>query len=149
MLCSLWKKSTVYAGGKIPIFRSGSLIFVLIALMWKIRHAGRPITEKVYKILETAQQNKHFIVMELGIVHKIEARSMVHQDESTKNMIDRINICDVLLKRNEIELFLERVKTGIKKWITCDNWYHKRSWITDGERLSQAITSICKATSKA
>ncbi|KYM75899.1 hypothetical protein ALC53_13964, partial [Atta colombica] len=30
---------------------------------------------------------------------------------SVRNMMDQINICDTLLKRNEIELFLKRNKT--------------------------------------
>ncbi|XP_076752677.1 histone-lysine N-methyltransferase SETMAR-like [Xylocopa sonorina] len=36
-------------------------------------------------------------------------------------MIDQINICDTLLKRNEIEPFLKLVITGDEKWIPYDN----------------------------
>ena len=36
-------------------------------------------------------------------------------------MMDRINICDTLLKRNEIEPFLKRMITSDEKWITYDN----------------------------
>jgi len=50
--------------------------------------------------------------------------------------MDRINICDTLLKRNEIESFLKR--TDDKKWITYDNPTRKRSWIKKGEK-AQAI----------
>jgi len=53
-------------------------------------------------------------------------------------MIDRINICDMLLKRNEIEPFLKRMITGDEKWITYDNSTRKRSWIKKGEK-AQAI----------
>jgi len=54
-------------------------------------------------------------------------------------MMDRINICDTLLKRNEIEPFLKRMITGDEKWITYDNLTRKRkSWIKKGEK-AQAI----------
>ena len=51
-------------------------------------------------------------------------------------MMDRI--CDMLLKRNEIEAFLKRMITGDEKWFTYDNSTRKRSWIKKGEK-AQAI----------
>jgi len=53
-------------------------------------------------------------------------------------MMDQINICDTLLKRNEIEPFLKRMITDDEKWITYDNPTRKRSWIKKGEK-TQAI----------
>ena len=44
--------------------------------------------------------------------------------------MDRINICDTLLKRNEIEPFLKRMITNDEKWITYDN----QKKIVDKER---------------
>ena len=55
---------------------------------------------------------------------------------SVRNMMDRINICDTLLKRNEIEPFLKRMITGDEK-CTYDNPTRK-SWIKKGEK-AQAI----------
>ena len=46
-------------------------------------------------------------------------------------MIDRINNCDALLIRNEIEPFLKRVLTGDKK--NGSRTIIGRSWIRDGE----------------
>ena len=46
--------------------------------------------------------------------------------------MDRINICDTLLKRNEIEPFLKRMIT--EKWITYDNPTRKKSWTKKGEK---------------
>jgi len=40
----------------------------------------------------------------------------VPHDLSVRNMMDRINICDTLLKRNEIEPFLKRMISGDEKW---------------------------------
>ena len=43
--------------------------------------------------------------------------------------MDRVSICESLLKRNEIELFLKRMITGDEYWITYDNNVRKRSWL--------------------
>jgi len=51
--------------------------------------------------------------------------------------MDRINICDTLLKRNEIEPFLKRMITGDEKWIPYDNPTRKRK-IVDKERREGA-----------
>ena len=55
--------------------------------------------------------------------------------------MDRINICDTLLKRNEIEPFLKRMITGDEKWITYDNPTRKRSWIKKGEKAQAILKS--------
>jgi len=44
-----------------------------------------------------------------------------------KYLMDRISICESLLKRNEIESFLKQLITGDKKWITYNNNVRKRS----------------------
>ena len=36
---------------------------------------------------------------------------------SVENKMDRLNICDTLLKRNEIKPFLKRIITGDEKWV--------------------------------
>ncbi|XP_025163395.1 histone-lysine N-methyltransferase SETMAR-like [Harpegnathos saltator] len=56
-----------------------------------------------------------------------------------KNMMDRISICEVLTKRNEIEPFLKRMVTGDEKWITYDNIVRKRSWSKRSE-TAQTVT---------
>ena len=47
--------------------------------------------------------------------------------------MDRVSICESLLKQNEIELFLKRMITGDEKWITYDHNVRKRSWLEPGE----------------
>ncbi|GFV04979.1 histone-lysine N-methyltransferase SETMAR [Trichonephila clavipes] len=37
-----------------------------------------------------------------------------------KHMIDRISICEALVKRNEIDPFLKRMVNGNEKWVTYD-----------------------------
>jgi len=73
------------------------------------------------------------IAKELGIDHKTVLNHLhkagykkkldvwVPHELSIRNMLDRINICDTLLKWNEIEPFLKRMITGDEKWITYDN----------------------------
>ncbi|GFW44114.1 histone-lysine N-methyltransferase SETMAR [Trichonephila clavipes] len=44
---------------------------------------------------------------------------------TSKNMVDRISICEALAKRNEINLFLKQMRTGDDKWVTYDNIVRK------------------------
>jgi len=41
----------------------------------------------------------------------------VCHDLTVKNLMNQISICELLLKRNEIESFLKRLITGDQKWI--------------------------------
>ncbi|GFX86454.1 putative DD34D transposase [Trichonephila clavipes] len=56
-------------------------------------------------------------------------------------MIDRISICKVLAKRNEIDPFLKWMVTEDEKWVTYDNIVRKRSWSKRGE-ATQMRTNI-------
>ncbi|GFX78102.1 putative DD34D transposase [Trichonephila clavipes] len=47
--------------------------------------------------------------------------------------MDQISICEDLAKRNEIDPFLKRMKTGDEKWVTYYNIVRKRSWSKCGE----------------
>jgi len=117
-------------------------------------HFGRPITEKSDEIMVKVKRDKHVstveIARELGIDHKTILNHLhktgykkkldiwVAHKLNVRNMMDRINICDTLLKRNEIEPFLKRMITGDEKWITYNNPIRKRSWIKKREK-AQAI----------
>ena len=52
--------------------------------------------------------------------------------------MDRVFICESLLKRNEIELFFKQMITGGEKWIKYDNNVRKRSWSKSG-KASQTV----------
>ena len=94
------------------------------------------------------------IARELGIDHKtvlnhlhkagqkkkLEAVWVPHE-LSVRNMMDRINICDTLLKRNEIKPFLKKMIIGDEKWITYDNPTRKRSWIKKGKKAQAIVNS--------
>ncbi|GFV32729.1 mariner transposase [Trichonephila clavipes] len=62
-----------------------------------------------------------------------EARCLGATPINTKNIMDRISICEALAKRNEIDPFLKRMVTGDEKWVTYDNIVRKRSWSKCGE----------------
>ena len=49
------------------------------------------------------------------------------------HLTQRINICDSLQKRNEINPFLKRLITGDEKWIVYNNVNRKRSWVMQDE----------------
>jgi len=85
--------------------------------------SGRPNTEKSDEIIKKkVERDKHVstveIARELGIDHKTVLNHLhkagykkkldvwIPHELSVRNMMDRINICDTLLKRNEIEPFL-------------------------------------------
>ncbi|XP_032685598.1 histone-lysine N-methyltransferase SETMAR-like [Odontomachus brunneus] len=80
-------------------------------------------------------------------MEKVERDKHVPHELSVKTMIDRINICDTLLKRNEIEPFLKKMITGDEKWVTYDNRTRKRSW-TEKEEKAQAIVKPGLTTKK-
>lgn len=48
-----------------------------------------------------------------------------------KNLLDRIDACHSLLKRNEIDQILKRMVSGDEKWVTYENSW-KRSWSNHG-----------------
>jgi len=93
--------------------------------------SGRPIIEKSDEIMVKVEHDKHVstveIARELGIDHKTVLNHLykarykkkldiwVPHKLSVRNMMDRINICDTLLKRNEIEPFLKKMITGDEK----------------------------------
>ena len=62
----------------------------------------------------------------------------VPHELTVKNSMDRVSICESLLKRNEIEQFLKLVITGDETWITYDNNVRKRPWSKPGE-ASQTV----------
>ncbi|XP_032684750.1 histone-lysine N-methyltransferase SETMAR-like, partial [Odontomachus brunneus] len=125
--------------------------------------SGRPITEKSDKIMEKVKRDKHVssveIARKLGIDHKTVLNHLhkagykkkldvwVPHVLNVKNMMDQINICNALLKRNEIELFLKRMITGDEKWVTYDNRTRKRSCTKKREK-AQAIAKPRLTTKK-
>lgn len=107
--------------------------------------SGRPVTEKLQEIMAKVQQDRHVsshtIAKELHLCHQTVLNHFkkagyqkkldvwVPHNLSTKNLLDRISICQSLLKRNEIDPFLKRLITGDEKWIRYESVARKRSWM--------------------
>ena len=106
---------------------------------------------KFFKKIEVDRHtSSRDIAMELNIHHKTvlnhshktgyqkKLDTWVSHELTVKNLMDRVFICESLLKRNEIEPFLKRMITGDENWITYDNNVRKRSWSKPGE-ASQTV----------
>ena len=102
--------------------------------------------ETVEKIEQDRPLGTHDIAYELNIHHQTVLIHLqkagfekkldvwVPHELSVKNKISRLNICDMLVKRIEIEPFLKRIITGNKKWVKYENIVRKRSWKKKDER---------------
>ncbi|XP_035744177.1 histone-lysine N-methyltransferase SETMAR-like [Vespa mandarinia] len=120
--------------------------------------SGRPITEKVDEIMKKIEQDRHIsshhVAKELNIDHKTVLNHLkkagykkkldvwVPHDLTMKNLMNRISICESLLKRNEIEPFLKRLITGDEKWIMYDNDVRKTSWSKQGLALNKVMLCV-------
>ncbi|KAJ0183237.1 hypothetical protein K1T71_001213 [Dendrolimus kikuchii] len=62
----------------------------------------------------------------------------VPHELTERNLMNRVLICDSLLRRNETEPFLKKLITGDEKWITYDKNVRKRSWSKAGQ-ASQTV----------
>ncbi|GFU17025.1 mariner Mos1 transposase [Trichonephila clavipes] len=76
---------------------------------------SRSITQELKIELKTALSH----LRKVGLKKKLDVWEP-HQS-TLKNMMDRIPICEALVKRNEIDPFLKRMETGDEKWVTYDN----------------------------
>ncbi|GFV02475.1 histone-lysine N-methyltransferase SETMAR [Trichonephila clavipes] len=108
--------------------------------------AGKHVVEDVIKITEIIEVGWHdssrSIAQELKIdretvlshLRKVGFRKKldvwVPHQLTSKSIMDRISICEALAKWNEINPFLKRVVTGNEKWVTYDNIWRKRWWLT-------------------
>ncbi|KAJ0183809.1 hypothetical protein K1T71_000232 [Dendrolimus kikuchii] len=116
--------------------------------------SGRPVTDKIDAIFEKVEQDRHIssydIAGELGIDHKTVLAHLkkagytkkldiwVPHELTERNLMNRVLICDSLLRRNETEPFLKKLITGDEKWITYDKNVRKRSWSKAGQ-ASQTV----------
>ena len=98
--------------------------------------SGRPITEKIE---QNWHVSNHDIAYELNIHHQTVLNHLqkaefkkkldvwVPHEFSVKNKMDQLEICDTLLKRNEIEPFFKRIITGDEKSVKYETIVRKRS----------------------
>jgi len=117
--------------------RSGLRDSVPEIRMSKMHLVFRPITEKVGEILQLVEQDWHASCQEiaeaLNINHmtawnhlkkanyKKKLGVRVPHEWRQRNLNNRINISEMLLKRTEMEPFLKRIITGDEKWVKYEN----------------------------
>ena len=117
--------------------------------MKDLSRSGRPLTQKADKTLQLNAIDRHAscqdIADALGINHQTVWNHLknagyakkldvwVPHELTARNLNNCIEICDTLLKRNEMEPFLKRLITGDEKWIRYENVKRKRSWSKHGE----------------
>lgn len=91
---------------------------------------GRPVTDKISAIFEKVEQDRHIssygIAEELDVDHKTVLRHLrksgykkkldiwVPHDLTERNLMQRVSICDSLLKRNNSEPFLKQLLRVMK-----------------------------------
>ncbi|GBP36163.1 Histone-lysine N-methyltransferase SETMAR [Eumeta japonica] len=125
ILLRLWTQCSVKSSTKLvqAFSQSGNL-------------TGRPVTDKGDANLEKVEQNRHIssyaIAEKLGIDQKTvltrlqkagytkKLNTWVPDELTVRNLMNRVLICDSLLKHNETEPFLKRLITGDQKWFTYD-----------------------------
>ena len=139
--------------------RIGLLVFVPEISMLKMNLAlAAQSLKKSMKFFTKIVVDRHIlsrdIATELNIDHKTvlnhihktgykkKLDTWVPHELTVKNLMDRVSICESLLKRNEIEPFLKRMITGNEKWITYVNNVRKRSWSKPGEASQTAAKPV-------
>jgi len=116
-------------------------------LIWKTENiSGRPAVVDDDQILTLIENNPYHTTREtsdtkiLYISHVSVIRHLktlgyinhydvwVPHNLTKKSLMDRISICDSLLKRNENDPFFKRIITDNKKWIVYINVERKKFW---------------------
>lgn len=116
--------------------------------------SGRPTSADDDQILAAVRSDRHLTTREiaerfdihyttvsdrlkkLGMVKKTDV--WVPHELTEKNIMDRILICESLLRWNEQDGFLKRIVTGDEKWVVYNNIKRTKSWCGPGES-SQTI----------
>ena len=73
-------------------------------------------------------KNEHFRHILLFYIRKGK-----NPAQAAKKLRERINACDLHLKRNEFDSCLKRIITGDEKWIVYNNVVRKRPWFKRDE----------------
>ncbi|XP_025266855.1 histone-lysine N-methyltransferase SETMAR-like [Camponotus floridanus] len=102
-----------------------------------IKSNPRYTTREIAETLKISQKSVH--LKKLGYVSKIDV--WVPHELKEVHLTARINICDMLIKREENDPFLKQMITGDEKWIVYNNVERKRSW----SRRDDSLQTTSKA----
>ncbi|KAM5283286.1 methionine-R-sulfoxide reductase B2, mitochondrial isoform 1-T1 [Hipposideros larvatus] len=86
----------------------------------------RYTTQEIADTLNIHHSSIHDHLKKLGYVSKLDI--WVLHELKEVHLTERINICNMLMKHEENDLFVKQLITGDEKWIVYNNVVHKRSW---------------------
>ena len=85
----------------------------------------RITTREIAERLNLSNSTVHDHLKRLGLISKLDI--WVPHVLSERNLCRRIDVCDLLLKRQENDPFLKRIITGDEKWVVYNNVKRNRS----------------------
>ncbi|GFX07911.1 histone-lysine N-methyltransferase SETMAR [Trichonephila clavipes] len=156
------------------VYGAGTVIAIYVRFWFRRFRSGifdvkvapstvRPTVENVDKITEINEVVRYVrnrsIFQELKIEHKTVLNHLrkvgfkknldvwVTHQLTPKNMMDRISICEALVKLNEIDPFFKRMVVGYDKWVTCNNIVGRQSSSKCGE-ATQTVAKTGLTTRK-
>ena len=91
----------------------------------------RITTREIAERLTLSNSTVHHHLKRLGFISKLDI--WVPHILTEKNLCRRVDVCDLLLKRQEYDPFLMRIVTGDEKWVVYNNVKRKRSWSKQDE----------------
>jgi len=90
-----------------------------------IKSNPRYTTREIAETLKIQHSTVHDHLKKLGYASKLDM--WVPHELKEVHFTARINICDMLIKRQENDPFLKRLITSDEKWIVYNNVVRKRS----------------------
>ena len=99
----------------------------------------RITTREIAQTLHLSNSTVHDHLKRLGFTSKLD--TWIPHNLTERNLCCRLDICDMLLKRQENDPFLKRIVTGDEKWVVYNNVKRKRSW----SKKDQPAQSTSKA----
>lgn len=86
----------------------------------------RITTREIAERLNLSNSTVHKHMKSLGLISKLDI--WVPHVLTERNLLRRINDCDLLIRRQRNDPFLKRIVTGDEKWVVYNNVKRKRSW---------------------
>ena len=96
----------------------------------------RITTREIVERLNLSNSTVHDYLKRLGLISKLDM--WVLHVLTERNLCRRVDVCNLLLKRQENDPFLKRIITGDEKWVVY-NVKRKRSWSKKDEPAESTL----------
>lgn len=97
-------------------------------LMDLVRENPRVTVRELADTLHKSVSTVHDYLKKLGFSSRLDV--WVPHELNERQLVERVNVCDMLLQQYQKEPFLKRIITGDESWILYNNVSRKRSWGT-------------------